>query len=289
MIYIHEFTWTAPASTENTFQALTDPSVLQKWFAEHVEVEGKEGGTFRFWGKHTIETPTKAQASQKITSYDPPNCFGFTWPLLGIESTVTFALDAGADGTTISGRHSFAEAPTGVRVKELIDDLWRLHGGNFVTYLKGGDGFLLPDYNDPDPEIRQSILIEAPREAVFAALITPEMMAEWIWAENAVVEPHLGGKYSYGWRYEVGGHNVAGGPTKILEYIENEKLVTDWPDWRGDSSVPVQTITWLLADEGDYTRVTVIHSGFTRPSDISDYPFGWDGFISKLKNTVEKK
>lgn len=29
---------------------------------------------------------------------------------------------------------------------------------------------------------------------------------------------------------------MTGGPTKILDIITNERLVTDWLDWRGDNT-----------------------------------------------------
>jgi len=292
--YTHEFSWSAPAPLEKTFAALTTPEALRQWFAEHVDIDSKKGGAFKFWGRHTYETPSRAQATQTISAFDPPHGVGFTWTFLGVESEVSFALaeddsDNNKGGTKITGRHVFQTIPEVVRAKQLIDDLWRLHGGNLITFLKGEGGMLLPDYNDPSPEIRQSVLIDAPREEVFKALITPELLAKWMWAEAAVVEPRQGGKYAYGWNYEVDGKKVAGGPTKILDYVENEKLVTDWPDWRGDASVPVQTITWLLANEGAKTRVTVIHSGFVRSVDFSDYPFGWAGFLGGLKSVVEEQ
>jgi len=73
-----------------------------------------------------------------------------------------------------------------------------------------------------------------------------------------------------------------GGPTKILELVPNEKLVLDWPDWRGDTSVAGQRITCQLEAEGAGTRLTFAHSGFDRTADISDYPFGWVSFMAKL-------
>lgn len=287
--YVHEFSWNIEAKPEAAFTALTSPDALQQWFAEYVEIDPREGGAFKFWGKHTIETPSKAQATQKITSFDPPQHFSFSWRLYGRDSEISFEIkDGEEDGKIkVNGRHAFVDLPDMTRPKHMIADLWMLNHGNLKAYLDGGEGISLPDYDDPSPEINQSVLIDAPRPEVFKALITPEILAKWMWAENAEVEPKNGGKYSYGWSYDVGGEKVAGGPTRILDYVENEKLVTDWPDWRGDKSVPVQTVTWLLADENGKTRVTVIHSGFTRTVDFSDYPFGWAGFLAQLKGVVE--
>jgi uncharacterized protein YndB with AHSA1/START domain len=131
-----------------------------------------------------------------------------------------------------------------------------------------------------------SILIDAPPAAVWRALTEPELMNRWI-ASAAEVEPRVGGRYGFGWNYEVDGRSVSGGPTTILELVPNERLVLDWPDWRGDASVPKQSVAWYLAPEGAGTRVTVVHAGFTRAADISDYPFGWGHFMGQLKGAVE--
>lgn len=44
---------------------------------------------------------------------------------------------------------------------------------------------------------------------------------------------------SYGRKSDYEGKSVLGGPTRIMEMVEHEKLVTDLLDWRGDGSKPV--------------------------------------------------
>ncbi|MEJ1965899.1 MAG: SRPBCC domain-containing protein [Gammaproteobacteria bacterium] len=102
-----------------------------------------------------------------------------------------------------------------------------------------------------------------------------------------MVEPHLDGRYSYGWSYDVRGNQVEGGPTRILEVVENSKLVTDWPDWRGEAHRPAQRVSWVLEAIGEQTRVTLIHEPFERTTDVSDYPQGWAQFLARLKQQVE--
>lgn len=65
--------------------------------------------------------------------------------------------------------------------------------------------------------------------------------------------------------------------------MPNEKLVLDWPDWRGDKTVTGQQIGFYLETVGQGTRVTLVHSGFGRTADLSDYPFGWVYFLGKLR------
>jgi uncharacterized protein YndB with AHSA1/START domain len=120
---------------------------------------------------------------------------------------------------------------------------------------------------------------------VFRALLDPALLDAWTFGK-ASVERRVGGRYSYGWVYEHDGRTVEGGPTRILEMEENVRLVTDWPDWRGDAANGGQKITWLLEDDGEGTRLTLIHDGFARASDISDFPFGWNGFLGLIKQAV---
>jgi hypothetical protein len=44
----------------------------------------------------------------------------------------------------------------------------------------------------------------------------------------------------------------------------------------------------LIEPFGSKTRVTVVHGEFPRTVDISDYPFGWRGFLNQLKTVVEE-
>lgn len=289
--WIHEFTLTLPATPDRVFAALSDPTQLRGWFAEHAEVEPHVGGAYRFWGRHSYATPTRTDANQTLTAYEPERRLAYRWTLGAAPSEVSYALEPKANEagvTVLKGRHAFDAAPAVGRAKEMIDDLWRLAGGNLYVYLTSGKPALLPDFFDGRPEIRLSILIDAPRERVFRALLDPKILDRWLGGASTV-DPRIGGRLSYGWRYKVDGRDVDGGPTRILDLVENERLVTDWPDWRGDPAGTTTTVTWLLADEGAQTRLTLIHDGFARAADMSDYPMGWLGFLDALKGILEEK
>ena len=70
----------------------------------------------------------------------------------------------------------------------------------------------------------------------------------------------------------------------VLSLSQNQRLVTDWPDWRLAPDKPSTTVTWILdpLDDGRRTRVTLIHAGFELAVDCSDYPQGWGGFLAGL-------
>ncbi len=284
--YVYEYAVpiTFPASQAEAFRALTNEDALKAWFSEHAEIDAKEGGSYSFWGKYTLGSATRADATQKITEYSPVSTLSFTWRLMGRDSVVTWTLAPDGDrGSKVTIRHEFTSLPDGVRVKEMIDDLWRLHSGSLCFYLKGEREIYRPDFDDPNPEVMQTIIINASPEKVFAALVTPDQIKQWFPAPAPIVEPKVGGKYGFGFSYEVDGKKVEPPPMTILAYEEGRKLAITWPDWRGDKSVPDQTVTWTLEPVGQgKTRLTLVHSGFVRAVDVSDYPFGWVEFMEKI-------
>ena len=89
------------------------------------------------------------------------------------------------------------ERPADPRAAELVDDCWRLTCGNLAARLRGGAGRVLQDFADPAPCVELSMVIDAWRDRVFAALMDPEVLNRWI-ASAATVDPRVGGAYSYG-------------------------------------------------------------------------------------------
>ena len=191
------------------FAALTDPAALQAWFAEHVDVDARPGGRFRFWGRHSYGVPTPTEATQQLLAFEPGQRLAFTWPMHGETGTVDWLLTPGdteknPGGTRLRALHRFERPPAIGRAKELLDDLWRLNFGNLQAWLDGGAGISRPDFADPDPSVTTSIYIDVPRERVFRSFLDPASLNRWI-ASAAQVEPQVGGRYSYGWNYQVGG------------------------------------------------------------------------------------
>jgi uncharacterized protein YndB with AHSA1/START domain len=289
--WVHRFSVTLPADPARVFTALTSPSELERWFAEHVEIDARSGGVFRSWGRYTYGAPEAAGGT--ITVFEPDRRLAFEWSFDGVPSHVDWLLSrdsADTARTSLALTHAFDRSSAVAHERELVEDLWRLILGNLDAHLRGGNGIVRPDFTSPDAEIRLSIVIDAPREKVFRALTDPDALARWFSLPSSkppVVEKRIGGVYDLGWEYEMGGKLVRAGTTKILDLVENERLVTDWLDWRGDPSRHPQRIAWLLEDAGGKTRVTFVHDGFERPADIGDYPFGWRGFLEQLKDSVE--
>lgn len=288
MSWTYQHNFKLPATPEQTWKAWTDPKQLTSWFAERVDLSVKPGGRFRFWGKHTLGSPNEKEATQLVTRVEPGKLLAFTWRFYQTDTEVSLGFEPGEKGTTLRLTH-WVDGDLGVtRSKELIEDLWGLSCGNLSKYLEGGAGIMLPDYADPKPEVRMVLSITAPPETVFRALLEPEAIQKWFGTREAIVEPRVGGRYELQWKYQVDGRDVTGGPTRILELEPNRKLTLDWPDWRGDKSVTGQRITFSLEPEGSGTRLTFVHSGFGRTTDIGDYPFGWAGYMDELVRAAEE-
>lgn len=285
----HEFTCKLDARPTRVLDALIDASELEQWFAEHAEVEPRVGGAYRFWGKHTYGTPSRSEATQTITHFEPGRAVDFTWRIHDRDSVVSLVVEPdpeNARGSILKGVHEFANAPAIDRAKEMVDDLWRVNCGNLQAHLTGRPGKVLIDYSDAKAKVALSIYIDAPPSAVFQALIDPDKIHQWF-GVAASVDPRAGGKWHLKMEIEKDGHRVSSPPCTILEYVENERLSISWPDWRGDKSVPDQRVVWTLKPQGAGTLVDFLHDGFVRPTDVSDYPFGWRWFLSRIKAVAE--
>ena len=106
---------------------------------------------------------------------------------------------------------------------------------------------------------------------------------------DRIAQCESGGDWHIKMEIEKDGRKIATPPCKILDFVENERLAISWPDWRGDKSVPDQRVLWKLTPEGAGTRVELVHDGFIRAVDVSDYPFGWGYFLSRISDAAQGK
>jgi uncharacterized protein YndB with AHSA1/START domain len=287
--WTYEYSFPIPAPPARIWEALTTAEALERWFAEHARLDLRPAGTFAFWGRHTVGTPSEADATGTVVSVEPDRRLSFGWPLFGVDSRVTISLtpeeQGGESVTRVTIEHAFERLFDRPRPKELVDDWWRFTLGNLTAHTTGRSEVMRVDFADESPEVKLTVHMNAAPEKVYRALTEPEALNRWM-AKDASVDLRVGGRFDLGWQAppEI---EHSGFPMEILELVPNQKLTISWPDWRGDAAVPSQSVTWLLEPEGDGTRVTLIHSGFVRTVDLSDYPFGWGHFLSEMAKVAE--
>lgn len=282
MSFTHTHAFPIDAAPARVFAALVEPDQLTQWFAQYARVEPHVGGAYAFWGKHTLDGAGSGAGQQRLLALEPERLLRFSWRLAEQDTTVQLALEPTDATCTLTVTH---EVPTPLpwpRPRPAIDDWWRLSMGNLMQYVAGATALVRVDFTDPAPVVHQVVDIAAPPAVVFRALTEPALVAQWFGAPAPVIDPRAGGAYVLGWRYEVDGREVQGGPTTILAYEPDRRLVLDWPDWRGDTSTAPQRITFVLEPTATGTRLTFTHEGFERPVDISDYGFGWTWFLREL-------
>ncbi len=278
-----EKSYTLPAEPARVFAVLTTPADLIRWFAEHVEIEPKVGGSFRFWGRHTPWTRTRADANQRLTAFEPGARLAFDWTWSGAKSSVTLSLARAEAGTSLGVRHDLRGTLHDFDAREhnfLLDDLWGLWLGNLRSYLRHERPALQPDYHAKE-NVVLSIDIDAPSNIVWKSLTDPKEMDRWI-SENARVELRPDGAYSYGWTNPETRDTI--GPTRILELEPQRRLLHDW-HYHKDTTARTE---WLLEPlSPSRTRLTVRQLDVRSEREVGGYTGGWGKFLFKIKALLE--
>ena len=296
----YDYSLVLPAVPELVFAAWTHPDQLRLWFTEEVELEPRVGGAYRFWGKHSLGTARREEADQCIETFEPGRRLAFTWTWSGVPSRVTIALEPdtwkpftlGSDparrppqpGCKVTVQQTFEGVLPYEQPDQLVDDHWRLALGNLWAHLDGLP-VLLPDYQDPTPEVRHSIHVAASPATVFRTLTEPELLERWF-AAKANVDLREGGGMDLGWSGPASA-DPSDWPLRILELIPDRRLVLLWPDWRGRTDEPPTRVSWDLVAEDGGTRVDFAHTGFRRVVDISDYGLGWIDFLGGMQAVAQ--
>lgn len=134
-------------------------------------------------------------------------------------------------------------------------------------------------------EIRKTIVVDASPAAVFKALTDEKELAQWFPNQGATLEARVGGAVEFKFLRPDGAKHTMQG--RILEITPGKKLSYSW-SFAQDSN---EVVTWMLepVDGGGKTRVTLVHTGFKKPSqkDLKSgmsLEAGWSHFISQLAN-----
>jgi uncharacterized protein YndB with AHSA1/START domain len=274
------------ADVSRVFDAMTEPRHLRVWLSDHVEVDPRVGGVFRFWGRRVPWMPRASDADQIITRIDPPLLLGFAWTWRGCRGEAEIQLRQNEPKRTQLIVHHAVSGklwPMECDAASLLGDFWKLFVGNLRCYLQSGKPAIAPDYSKQYGEVTLSIEINAPPERIFRALSDPATMDRWL-SRAARVELRNGGQYSYGWTTKTqAGSSTPCGPTKLIEVIPNRMLLHDWQ--YGDE--PATRVRWDLEPLGKRTRVTITHTKFDDQTMHGGYTQGWAAFLVGLKELSE--
>jgi uncharacterized protein YndB with AHSA1/START domain len=141
--------------------------------------------------------------------------------------------------------------------------------------------------------------VNAPRAAVYRALLDAQAVATWMVPTGMTshvhaFDPRAGGAFRISLTYDAPtgtgkttahtdtyhGHFVALVPNEqVVEVVEFE---TADPDLRGE-----MTITFSLADADGGTEISAVHDGLPRGVPAADNEAGWQSSLSKLAALVE--
>jgi len=135
----------------------------------------------------------------------------------------------------------------------------------------------------PDTLTRQ-IEIRASRERVWAALTEADQLLRWFPTHEAYVDLRVGGAMRFAWDQSV--------DEAVIDVLEPPSRLTF--RWRpAGINRPYTTVTFVLEQEGDLTRVTLTESGFaTLPDQIYEQSYegnakGWAEELEELRAFLE--
>jgi uncharacterized protein YndB with AHSA1/START domain len=133
--------------------------------------------------------------------------------------------------------------------------------------------------------IVQEIVIKAPAERIFEALIDPAERIKWWGAEGRFQTTHMESDLHPGGKWMMRGNGVGGRPFTVMgEYRQIEPprlLIFTWlPDWQGDA---VETLVrFELTEHSGLTTVRLTHSGLTTESSRLSHK-GWPQILTWLQ------
>ncbi len=128
--------------------------------------------------------------------------------------------------------------------------------------------------------------IAAPPDAVWRAIMRPEIVAKYHLAPLHRIEPHKGGVILYGAKEQV---MISGTITAVEENTLLSHTFRFGPaDHPGIGGDPDTIVTYTLRKDGNGTRLTLTHSGFSGDSQTrANITGGWPHILEGLKATVE--
>ncbi|GAA4851688.1 SRPBCC domain-containing protein [Pseudonocardia benzenivorans] len=177
------------AAPETVFAFFVEPAKLTRWLADEAVLDPCAGGVcVQVHPGDDRGSDRSFHMSGRFVEVDPPRRVVFTWgftePEIGVppdSTTVEVTLRPNGSGTRVRlVHHDLPSSATADHEQGWTEMLRRLDSA--VTAGRGADG----------QAMRHEIWIEAPQEAVFAALTTREGLDGW-WGRAVAADAEVGG------------------------------------------------------------------------------------------------
>ncbi len=210
----------------------------------------------------------------------------FDWFVDGCETRLTVEFEDLNDGTRVVVRHDFpTPLPPGVQFpggESYGGQVWDFALLQLKSFVETGKRAMTLVWPDNMHRIEHQITIHASASRVWRMLTSAEELRKLeLVGEGAVVEPMVGGRYSFGWAYDE--DKQLDGPGHVTEWVEARKLSHTW--YGGRDSV----ISWDLAEQSDETTLLHFsHSGLVFSfAETWSYKLGWASHLLDMKRQLE--
>lgn len=279
-----------PLPPQRVWKALTVDEELERWWCDSARVEVRVGGPYEFRGRNVYGHGSSAvpggeegEAGSRtpgfrITKLAPNEQIEFTWPLLGVETTVTYALTNVMEQTELVVTQTAEEAPGGWSSDADRPNWWWIALPALRTYLESGSPALEIAYGERvgEPAARFVADVTTFPWVIWSKLTRAEELARW-WGRDVRIELEPQGAFAL--------DLDDGGPTRVVEVDDGLRFVHDWV-WRGGTR---STIEWTIEETDLATRVTLTDRGPWPPDVCGDARrIHWASTLLHLKQMSER-
>lgn len=135
---------------------------------------------------------------------------------------------------------------------------------------------------------RATIHVDARRDAVWHAITDPGTIERFLFGARVSTDWSEGSPIVYRGEWEGKPYEDKG---TILEVVPGERLVSSYySPLSGKPDVPesYQTVSYLLADDGDGTAVTITQGGCADDDEAERMSANWASTLGSLKSVIEE-
>lgn len=135
---------------------------------------------------------------------------------------------------------------------------------------------------------RASIHVDAGTDVVWHAITDPATIARFLYGTEVVTDWSEGSPIAYRGEWEGKPYEDKG---TILELVPGERFVSSYySPLSGKPDVPesYQTVSYLLAPDGDTTQVTITQDGCADQAEADRMSGNWAATLGSLKSVIEE-